>query len=80
MVALKIKTMVIDCRFKICRQLRANLLQLFQWPEEDTHFPERSIFPSDGSSDSLGRGDCVRILGLFLPASGNTSQGHQEQS
>lgn len=48
MVALKIKTVVIDCRFRICRQLRANLLQTFQWPNEDTHFPERSIFPSDG--------------------------------
>lgn len=34
----------------------ANLLQTFQWPNKDTHFPEKSSSPSEGSSDSLGRG------------------------
>lgn len=50
MMVLKIKAMVVDYRLRICRQLRANLLQTFQWPKEDTQ-----VIPRGG-------GNCARIL------------------
>lgn len=50
MVALKIKPWwwIIVWSFW---QLRANLFQTFQWSNEDTHSPEKSISPSEGPHD-----------------------------
>lgn len=51
MIALKITAVVVDYRVSICRQFRANLFQTFQWSNEDTHSPEKSISPSEGQCD-----------------------------
>lgn len=54
---------MVDHRLRICGQLKANVLQTFQWSGEDTPSPAKSVSPPEdpcGSSivDAAVR-DCI---------------------